>query len=65
MRVPLHQALGCWVDLHVCMSEGGGTRTQGGGGTEDASGGTHELRPVVETAEFTAPEDTVAAADVE
>lgn len=46
------------------MSEGGGTRTQRGGGTEDASGGTHELRPVVETAEFTAPEDTVAAADV-
>lgn len=47
------------------MPEGGGTRTQRGGGTEDASGGTHELRPVVETAEFTAPEDTVAAADVE
>lgn len=32
IKVPLHQALGCWVGLHICMSEGGWTGTRRGGG---------------------------------
>ena len=47
------------------MPEGGGTEPREEEEQGTASGGTHELRPVVETAEFTAPEDTVAAENVE
>ena len=31
----------------------------------NGSGGAHDLRPLAETAEFTAPEDTAAAENVE